>query len=257
MGLTFTLRLKRVCFWLNDTRKSKLCLKRVFFFASSLTVLSFLFFTRGERYCFTSVHFLWKTDMLFNQPQQFILLILIIAEVIKYITKLPPMCTNLLLLHTSMKFSRIKKSTSSKLHFRGITNILYEKYPLLQCRKLMSGTPLCFFCLVAYLKAWHRNLNIKIRSYCENVDSRIRLWCGRIICILSIMYFNKMLIGQAGGIGGSARQEVEVVRTGVFWETGSSLCHSCPDSEEATCDLPWLWKVLSHMANTDQNNGLI
>ena len=35
-------------------------------------------------------------------------------------------------------------------------------------------------------------------------------WCGRIICILSIMYFNKMLIGQAGSIGGKTRQEVEV-----------------------------------------------
>ena len=34
-------------------------------------------------------------------------------------------------------------------------------------------------------------------------------WCGRIICILSIMYFNKTLIGQAGSIGGSTRQEVE------------------------------------------------
>lgn len=143
--------------------------------ASSLTVLSFLFSMRGERYCFTSVHFLWKTGMLFNQPQQFILLILIIAEVIEVITKLPPMCTNLLLLHTGMKFSRIKKSTSSKLHVRGITNILYEKYPSLRCRELMSGTPLFFFSLVAYLKAWHRSLNIKTQSSCENVDFRMRL----------------------------------------------------------------------------------
>ena len=35
-------------------------------------------------------------------------------------------------------------------------------------------------------------------------------WCGRIICILSIMYFNKTLIGQAGSIGRLTRQEVEV-----------------------------------------------
>lgn len=103
--------------------------------------------------------------------------ILIIAEVIKIITKLPLMCTNLLLLHTCMKFSRIKKSTSCKLHFRGITNILYEKYLLLGCRKLMSGTSIFFFCLVAYLKAWHRSLNIKIRSSCENV--RLSPWSIR------------------------------------------------------------------------------
>ena len=35
-------------------------------------------------------------------------------------------------------------------------------------------------------------------------------WYGRIMCILSVMFFNKMLIGQAGSIGGSIRQEVEV-----------------------------------------------
>ena len=34
-------------------------------------------------------------------------------------------------------------------------------------------------------------------------------WCRRIICILSIVYFNKMLIDQAGSVGGSTRQEVE------------------------------------------------
>ena len=38
------------------------------------------------------------------------------------------------------------------------------------------------------------------------------VWCGRIICILSIMYFNKTLIGQAGSIGRSTRQEVEAGR---------------------------------------------
>ena len=36
-----------------------------------------------------------------------------------------------------------------------------------------------------------------------------RAWCGRIVCILSIMYFNKTVIGQAGSRGGSTRQEVE------------------------------------------------
>ena len=197
--------------------------------------------------------------MFFNQPQQFILLILIIDEVIKVITKLPPVCTNLLLLHTSVKFTRIKKLTSSKLHSRVITNILYEEYPLLRCRELMSGTSLCFFCLVAYLKAWHRNLNIKIRSYCENVDSRIRLWCGRIICILSIMYFNKMLIGQAGSIGESTRQEVEAGR----WEqenSGKEKTHSfqsCPDHQRSRMWSAQLKKVPSHAANIDKDNGLI
>ena len=40
-------------------------------------------------------------------------------------------------------------------------------------------------------------------------DHRTVLWCGRIVCILSIVYFNKTLIGQAGSIDGSTRQEVE------------------------------------------------
>ena len=44
-------------------------------------------------------------------------------------------------------------------------------------------------------------------------------------------YFNKMLIGQAGSIGGKARQEVGMEQKdwGVFWEAGSSLCQFCPD----------------------------
>ena len=42
--------------------------------------------------------------------------------------------------------------------------------------------------------------------------STTQFWCGRIVCILSIMYFNKTLIVQAGSIGGKTRQEVEVMQ---------------------------------------------
>ena len=49
-------------------------------------------------------------------------------------------------------------------------------------------------------------------SFGSGVMAYIMVWCGIIICILSIMYFNKTLIGQAGSIGGSTRQEVEAGR---------------------------------------------
>ena len=53
-------------------------------------------------------------------------------------------------------------------------------------------------------------------------------------------YFNKTLIGQAGSIGRKARQEA------VFWEAGNFLATPAQTTEEATCKLPPLEKVLSH-----------
>ena len=47
--------------------------------------------------------------------------------------------------------------------------------------------------------------------------------------------------------GGSMRTE--------FWEEGSSLC--IPVQTQKKQDVTTLKKVLSHMANTDKNNGLI
>ena len=53
------------------------------------------------------------------------------------------------------------------------------------------------------------------------------------------MYFNKTLIGQAGSIGGSTRQEVEVGQ----WEQEYSGKQETPSAipaqitEEATCEL--------------------
>ena len=64
-------------------------------------------------------------------------------------------------------------------------------------------------------------------------------WCGRIVCILSIMYFDKMLIGQAGSIGGKTRQEVEVEQR----ERENSGKQEAPSAipaqitEGATCEL--------------------
>ena len=67
-----------------------------------------------------------------------------------------------------------------------------------------------------------------------------------------------MLIGQAGSIGGKTRQEVEVMQ----WEQENSGKRKAPSAipaqttEEATYELT-AGKVPSHMANIDQNNGLI
>ena len=64
-------------------------------------------------------------------------------------------------------------------------------------------------------------------------------WCRRIICILSIVYFNKTLIDQAGSIGGSTRQEVEMGR----WEQEYSGKQDAPSAipaqttEDTTCEL--------------------
>ena len=63
------------------------------------------------------------------------------------------------------------------------------------------------------------------------------LWCGRIVCILSII-FNKTLIGQADSIGGKARQEVGVEQRD--WEYSGSRAPSATPvqtTEEATCKL--------------------
>ena len=71
------------------------------------------------------------------------------------------------------------------------------------------------------------------------------------------MYFNKTLIGQAGSIGGSTRQEVETGQ----WEEDKAREEEAPsaipaqNTEEATCELT-AEKVPSHIANIDQNNGL-
>ena len=50
-------------------------------------------------------------------------------------------------------------------------------------------------------------------------------------CLYSVNHFNKTLIGQAGSIGGKARQEVGVEQRNweYFGKTGSSLRQFCPD----------------------------
>ena len=72
-------------------------------------------------------------------------------------------------------------------------------------------------------------------------------------------YFNKTLIGQAGSIGGKARQEVEMMQ-GEQENSGkeeADFSHSCPDHRSSRMWAAPLKKVLSHMANIDQKNGLI
>ena len=68
-----------------------------------------------------------------------------------------------------------------------------------------------------------------------------------------------MLIGQAGGVGGKTRQEVEMMQreqeNSGKEEADSS--HSCPDHRSSRMWAAPLKKVLSHMANIDQKNGLI
>lgn len=95
-----------------------------FSIASSLRVLLIVSYRRGEKYCPFLVE-----DWQALQPTSTAYFILIISEVIEMVTRLLPLCTDHVLLHTCMTFSRTEKSTSSKLHFRGITNIPYEKSP--------------------------------------------------------------------------------------------------------------------------------
>ena len=74
----------------------------------------------------------------------------------------------------------------------------------------------------------------------EYNDNAVKEWCGRIVCILSIMYFNKTLIGQAGSIGGKTRQEVEVMQReqeNSGKQRGSSAT-PVQTTEEAACNLP-------------------
>ena len=59
------------------------------------------------------------------------------------------------------------------------------------------------------------------------------------VCILSVIYFNKTLIGPAGSIGGKARQEVGVEQRD--WEYSGKQeapsAISTQTTEEATCEL--------------------
>ena len=58
-------------------------------------------------------------------------------------------------------------------------------------------------------------------------------------CLYSVNHFNKTLIGQAGSIGGKARQEVGVEQRD--WEySGSRAPSDIPvqTTEEAACNLP-------------------
>ena len=63
-----------------------------------------------------------------------------------------------------------------------------------------------------------------------------------------------MLIGQAGGVGGKTRQEVEMMQGE---QEKVDFSHSCPDHRSSRMWGAPLKKVLSHMANIDQKNGLI
>ena len=68
-----------------------------------------------------------------------------------------------------------------------------------------------------------------------------------------------MLIGQAGGVGGEIRQEVEMVQ-GEQENSGEEevdSSHSCPGHGSSRMWAAPLKKVLSHMAKIDQKNGLI
>ena len=68
-----------------------------------------------------------------------------------------------------------------------------------------------------------------------------------------------MLIGQAGGIGGKTRQEVEMMQ-GEQENPGkeeADSSHFCSDHRSSKMWTAPLKKVLSYMANIDQKNGLI
>ena len=68
-----------------------------------------------------------------------------------------------------------------------------------------------------------------------------------------------MLIVQAGGVDGKTREEVEMMQgeqeNSEEEEIDSS--YSCPDYWSSRMWAAPLKKVLSHMANIDQKNGLI
>ena len=70
-------------------------------------------------------------------------------------------------------------------------------------------------------------------------------------------YFNKMLIGQAGSIGGKARQEVGVEQ----WEQensgkqGSYSATPAQTTKEAACNMSNWERYGAIMANIDENMG--
>ena len=69
------------------------------------------------------------------------------------------------------------------------------------------------------------------------------------------MYFNKTLFGQAGSIGGKARQEVEVEQRD--WEYSRKLpLPVLPRPPERKDVAAQLRKVLSRVANVDKDNGV-
>ena len=67
-----------------------------------------------------------------------------------------------------------------------------------------------------------------------------------------------MVTGQAGGIGGKTRQKLEMMQgeQGYSGEEEVDSTYSCPDHPSRIWSAP-LKKVLNHMANIDQKNGLI
>ena len=77
-------------------------------------------------------------------------------------------------------------------------------------------------------------------------------------CLYSVNHFNKTLIGQAGSIGGKARQEVEVMQ----WEQensgkqGGSSAIPAQTTEEAACNLPSWERYGANVANVDKDNGV-
>ena len=72
-------------------------------------------------------------------------------------------------------------------------------------------------------------------------------------------YFNKTLIGQAGSIGGKARQEVGVEQRDWEYSGSRSSLSATPvqTTEETACNQPSSKRYGAIMANIDQNNGLI
>ena len=80
-------------------------------------------------------------------------------------------------------------------------------------------------------------------------------------CLYSVNHFNKTLIGQAGSIGGKARQEVGVEQRD--WEYSSKQeappppRSSAQTTREERCKLAApLEKGLSHVADVDKDNGV-
>ena len=67
-----------------------------------------------------------------------------------------------------------------------------------------------------------------------------------------------MLIGQAGSIGGKTREEVEVEQRDWEYSGKQEAPSTIPAQTTEKQHVSWqLKKVPSHMANIDENNGLI